>query len=301
MADLRSPRTPRNPRTPRTPSPRMSQSTLTELRLDSPERPCKGMRTPCAPRTAQLPPMGLALIKHSADMVRKAIQDDPEAVSQCFMDHHCEPPMCCALRVQSSVEIVKLLIENGADVHATDMMGRTPLIVLCTVATTWPNMVTMQQVRTGALDRCQKQRQLAVAAALVDAGANPWQCDTHGRNAIEICRKAGIRHLVRFLQHHREVRACAVLRRLAASSPIIGHHCDMGQMPPSIYDIICSFLAPADEPSTRSGHNSNPGELNFVATDFASYLASPWNPMFIKPPEIKEPLNTYPWMWQRAA
>jgi len=231
-------------------------------------------------------------------MVRQVIQDDPEAISQCFMDHHCEPPLCFALRVQSSVEIVKILTENGADVHATDMMGRTPLMVLCTVATTGPSV---QQVRMGVWDKCQKKRHLAVAAALVNAGANPWQCDTKGRNAIEVCRDAGIRPLVLFLQHHREVRACAVLRRLAASSPIIGQQCDLGHMPSGICNIICSFLAPADAPLASSGHNSNPGEANFVATDFASYLAWHENSMFIKPPEMNFPPNMHLGMWQRAA
>jgi len=74
-----------------------------------------------------MPELMYALSMDSLELVRLALAADPEAATLPFFEHECEPPLCCAVRLQCSVEIVSLLLDYGADVHDIDIKGDTPL------------------------------------------------------------------------------------------------------------------------------------------------------------------------------
>lgn len=72
-------------------------------------------------------------------LVKAVLDQDPEKVKflcriGCNVDGSCKPymetPLICAFRTKSvlNMEIVELLIKHGANVNATDKMGRTPLM-----------------------------------------------------------------------------------------------------------------------------------------------------------------------------
>jgi len=47
-----------------------------------------------------------------------------------FFDHRCEPPLCYAIRHGCGIDVIRLLIEHGADVNAMDAKGATPTNLL---------------------------------------------------------------------------------------------------------------------------------------------------------------------------
>ena len=52
-----------------------------------------------------------------------------------FWDHDVEPPLCAAVRLGNSPEIVRCLLEGRASVEHVNVLGRTPLEVLNDVRT----------------------------------------------------------------------------------------------------------------------------------------------------------------------
>lgn len=90
---------------------------------------------PPAPKMATVPPLMLALVANSAEGVREALVNDSDAASFPFWDHKVEPPLCFALKRKCSAEIIRLLIENGADPEMKDMQGRGPSEILRSIRT----------------------------------------------------------------------------------------------------------------------------------------------------------------------
>lgn len=113
-----SPETPRGaPETPRTPKAKAAP------RSHSP--PC------LVPKSRiSLPPLLKALTANSIGDVRAALKQNPTAAQEPFWDHDLEPPLCAAVRLHCSADIVKLLLDLGADPEATDVRGQGPLETL---------------------------------------------------------------------------------------------------------------------------------------------------------------------------
>jgi len=119
--DVAAPTTPRTiaaPESPRTPRDRI----MKEPRSYTPP--------PLVPRDMLAKPLLRALQMGSVERVRAALLDDPEAANEPFWDHCCDLPLCYAVRKQCKSEIVKLLLDHGADKEGTDMRGRTAAQIL---------------------------------------------------------------------------------------------------------------------------------------------------------------------------
>ena len=95
------------PHTPQTPR------TAKELRTDTPP--------PLVPSLLLRPPLLQALQMKSVEGVRAALREDPMAANEHLWDHRCDHPLWCAVRLQSSLEIVQLLLDHGADRDAIGM------------------------------------------------------------------------------------------------------------------------------------------------------------------------------------
>jgi hypothetical protein len=81
-----------------------------------------------------MPPLLAALhAQNSAqcvESVKRILHEDFEAARFPFWEHDVDPPLCCAIRLGCDAEVVRLLLDNGADVHSTDKEGHTPLSML---------------------------------------------------------------------------------------------------------------------------------------------------------------------------
>jgi len=65
-------------------------------------------------------------VTKSVAQILGILELDPEIINEPFWDHDCEPPLCCAVRLQRPAAIVRLLLEHGACTEDTDSHGRTP-------------------------------------------------------------------------------------------------------------------------------------------------------------------------------
>ena len=99
-------------------SPRTPKATTTHHNVSPPAFAPK-LRNP-------QPPLLRALLTKSIDEVKEALQQNPEEANEPFWDHDWEPPLCCAVRLECSASIVKLLLEYGADPQSKDVRGRDP-------------------------------------------------------------------------------------------------------------------------------------------------------------------------------
>ncbi|CAK0841905.1 unnamed protein product [Prorocentrum cordatum] len=111
-------------------TPRASQTVCTT----PPSTPRVRSRVPTTPPP---PPIGeraepllLALERNCLKQVRLAIEADPEAAKEPFWDRRFEWPLCAAVRLGCSAEVVRLLLENGARVDVTSVGGQSPLQLL---------------------------------------------------------------------------------------------------------------------------------------------------------------------------
>ncbi|CAK9026919.1 unnamed protein product [Durusdinium trenchii] len=75
-------------------------------------------------------PLHKALIVGCPFQVRQVLEEDPAAADMPFMDHDFEPPICACVRLDCSVEILKLLLAHGASVNVRDVDGHTALSLL---------------------------------------------------------------------------------------------------------------------------------------------------------------------------
>lgn len=106
-----------------------------------------GCQDPAVPRPAPqvvmpLPTLRSAMLAHSHKQVREVLMEDPDSARLPFFDHETEPPLCCALKQKCSAEIVKLLLEHGADPEMTDRQNQTPADILksmCAAGTNYTN------------------------------------------------------------------------------------------------------------------------------------------------------------------
>jgi ankyrin repeat protein len=147
-----------------------------------------------------------ALREDSYEDVRRVLEKDPEAASTVFFDHDWEPPVCTAVRLDCSADIVELVIKHGADINAKDMRGRTPLTILSssptrcndTVEEIFCAVLGIAPLCPSSVQDSVIKRSLAVAEVLVRAGANPSLPDERGERPCDLASACGNNHLVRF-------------------------------------------------------------------------------------------------------
>jgi len=165
---------------------------------------------PGAPRQGRMPPLLAALCSDNVVQVRAALEEDPQAASDLFWDHEAEPPLCCAARRSCDPEIVKLLLEHGADPEAVDNRGRTPLVILASTPTAPEDeegLFDWTVLRDSRLEgllppwRVPRvdavQRSLELAEVLMEGGAVPTIPDASGIVPLQAAFAAGNDHLVR--------------------------------------------------------------------------------------------------------
>lgn len=75
-----------------------------------------------------------ALLSGGVVQVQEELERDLQAAAMPFLEHEVEPPLHFALRTGCDVEKVRLLLRHKADVNARDVLGRTPLTLLCSQA-----------------------------------------------------------------------------------------------------------------------------------------------------------------------
>jgi hypothetical protein len=166
---------------------------------------------PAAPREAPPPELLAAFREDSYEDVRRVLAKDPEAASMVFFDHDWEPPICAAVRLHCSADIVELTVKHGADIYAMDMRGRTPLTILSSSAKRCnetdkeicellgiahhPGQFMFSQ--PSARDTVIKNS-LAVAEVFARAGADPSLPDKEGNYPCDLASACGNDHLVRF-------------------------------------------------------------------------------------------------------
>lgn len=136
---------------------------------------------PSAPHMVKMPPLMKAIHgiggQPRIDAILEALESDPEAARLPFFDHSVEPPLCCAVRLGCNDDVLQLLLDYGADVHADNVHGQGPLALLCKIYAHTPSiayghwLAEPSQYSWRIQDH--KNHLLAVAAVLLHAGADP--------------------------------------------------------------------------------------------------------------------------------
>eukprot|EP00927_Polykrikos_kofoidii_P011480 TRINITY_DN14881_c0_g1_i1.p1 TRINITY_DN14881_c0_g1~~TRINITY_DN14881_c0_g1_i1.p1 ORF type:complete len:265 (-),score=28.74 TRINITY_DN14881_c0_g1_i1:167-961(-) len=177
---------------------------------------------PRAPTRVRKPPLLKALEAGSVTRVAQALDADPEAALFPFMDHDVEPVLCAGVRSEfCTQEMVDLLVERGCDVNARDVLGRTPLALLCLYSCpqpAWskPSPSTKSSLMMGSFmldskaeilmqyeeSRRNRDRVLGVAEALLAAGAET-QCVDGQCCAEELARASNNYFLEKFIVRRR--------------------------------------------------------------------------------------------------
>lgn len=107
---------------------------------------------PLAPGNVQQVPMLLkALSKNRLNLVKNALESDPQSASFPFWDHDAEPPLCAAVRLGCGVDIVELLLDSGADVASKNFAGQNPLDLL--YSEPWRTVVSSNEIEYLLLSR----------------------------------------------------------------------------------------------------------------------------------------------------
>ncbi|CAK0844586.1 unnamed protein product [Prorocentrum cordatum] len=194
-----------------------------------------------------------ALRADSLELAAEALEFDANAVQSLFFDTNFQTALNCAIEEHCCPDMIRLLLAHGADPATLDRWGRTALTALsatrCSTIITWsegmgyPDYEPSPDACLRDLAREHRAWALRVAAALLDAGADPDLPDESGRLPAEVAEAAGNRWLARYWACCREARACAVLRQGAAAPPHQGGA--LSRLMPAVVQEITEFLLPA--------------------------------------------------------
>jgi len=132
-----------------------------------------------------------ALQQDSIEAVREMCGGDHEVARDPLMESGFEPPLCAAVRLRCGSEVLALLLEHGAEVDATDMNGRTPLAILCSL----PGHEDIEEDE-GSLAAAQVEARVAALRVLLSAGASVTSVDEMGRCATDIARMCNNMHVI---------------------------------------------------------------------------------------------------------
>jgi len=122
---------------------------------------------PGAPKKAAAPPL-MKVLQANTDSaetcraLRALLAEDPEVVRFPFFEHHMEPPLVCAAKAFCNVEVMRLLIQHGADVNLRDSMGYSAADVIFN---------RLQSLTLHGLHHPAKVTDQEVMKALLEAGA----------------------------------------------------------------------------------------------------------------------------------
>jgi len=218
------------------------------------------------PRMAAVPPLMKALLERDSEKVRVALEEDPEAAKLPFFEHHIEPPLCCAVRAGCNSKILGVLLDHEADVNMTDVHGRSPLALLCSLASRANRIATAQQWMSPAatimsVDEIlairkeeEEARSLSNAIRLLDAGADMHLPDVQGMTAEKLAMTSGNARLASLMKYYHGTQACITLKRAAQQSPssTAAGQMSIGQLTEGPICTICTFLAPEPLKETLS-------------------------------------------------
>jgi len=129
---------------------------------------------PPAPTAAAMPPLLRALREDSTDTVRSVLERETHAATSLFWEHDVEPPLCSAVRLRCSPEVVGLLLDHQADVDGLDSRGRTPLAILasCSAQSNWQGSNFCDSRTATSEADAEEKRHRAIEELLIQAGAD---------------------------------------------------------------------------------------------------------------------------------
>lgn len=189
-----------------------------------------------------------ALIANSLDSLREVLDDDPLAALK-PLAHNLDPPVFAAIRNCCSLEIVEMLVQNGADCSATDREKRSSLDLICAAPgfpAQFPGFDMQRSAASlgpffGSEDvRCR------YAAVLLRFGADAARVGPRsGKAPAEVAEACGYGKLAHLLRHWNGQQA-ELLRRLSkrgAKSISEGEY-KLEHLPATVLDRISDALAP---------------------------------------------------------
>jgi hypothetical protein len=135
---------------------------------------------PVRPKARNAPTLIMkALLMNSVQRLQDVLDEDPLAAS--FPELGIEPPLCCAVRLGCDVPVLALLVASGADVHATNSFGQTPLEVLIAKISPRGTRPQLHRFGTGSQVTDPEGHLQEVEQLLVEAGAQRPQQSPHAR------------------------------------------------------------------------------------------------------------------------
>jgi len=172
---------------------------------------------------------------NDVEEVRAYLAVEPEAVAQYFWDGDFEPSLCCAVRVRCSPDIVRLLLQHGADATLWDKFGNSPLTRLASLPMEscpptdafFMQAAPVIKMTVAAVDSTAAalQQTTEVARLLIDAGADPQAFDAKDHSAIALAKGAGNAELARFMEHYHTAQPFNSLVR--ENSPLTGDELEL--------------------------------------------------------------------------
>jgi len=201
---------------------------------------------PPAPRIASNPLLR-CLESRKIGRVLACLADEPESVAQFFYDCNFEPVLCSAVCLDCGPDIVRSLLEHGADASACGKLGHTPLTCLATLPRRKSSFRIPSFTHDAVLQRKMKadhlgtlRQQVQIARLLIEAGARPQMLDAKKRSPIALATEAGNMELAKFLEHYLDVQACiALLRPQISPSPL-------GCLTGDVLPLVLAHLLPLD-------------------------------------------------------
>mmetsp|Transcript_27882 Transcript_27882/g.44830 ORF Transcript_27882/g.44830 Transcript_27882/m.44830 type:complete len:259 (-) Transcript_27882:374-1150(-) len=85
---------------------------------------------PGAPHVKRTGSLFEALRKNDIEEIQNVFLNNADAMNDYFWDNHFEPALCAAVHLKCKADIIRLLIEKGADKTMKDKRGRTAFDIL---------------------------------------------------------------------------------------------------------------------------------------------------------------------------
>lgn len=153
--------------------------------------------------------MDIAINRRDVEAVAALLADDSILCSVPLRDGSGDRPLMRAANIASK-EIVRLLLEAGAEPDDADKHGRTALIALCEApAQTAPSWLTglafkntfegYDFSRAFVQPEQDEERRIEVAMLLLHWGADPYHVDAKGETAEQVASRTGRHTLANYL------------------------------------------------------------------------------------------------------